>query len=219
MTKGNNAIPKVHHRKHWNPNASQKGNIKTWLDQPKRAQRRRRLRLLKAKKVYPRPLRTLRPIVSCPTVRYNYKKRLGRGFTPEEIRAAGSSPRFAATIGIRVDKRRRNLSDEALNANVARLKGYLAKMVLFPIRHKELKEFDAKNGKLPQNTSRWGPAERPTHTMSHKAVALEAPRALTAEEKAKGVFRFLKKNRNAVRFMGERMARANKKAEKERSKK
>lgn len=82
MPKGNNAIPHVHQKKHWNPCSSQKGNIKTFLNQPAQKHRRRRLRLLKAKKVFPRPLKSLRPQVNCPTVRHNMKKRLGRGFTP-----------------------------------------------------------------------------------------------------------------------------------------
>ena len=64
-------------------------------------------------------------MVSCPTYKYNLKQRAGRGFTLEEIKvicrpllrrlfganliyqAAGLSKKFARTIGIAVDHRRR----------------------------------------------------------------------------------------------------------------
>ena len=36
--------------------------------------------------VAPRPLGKLRPVVSCPTYKYNLKQRAGRGFTLEEIK-------------------------------------------------------------------------------------------------------------------------------------
>ena len=38
---------------------------------------------------------------------YNLKKRAGRGFTLEEIKAAGFSKSFARSVGIAVDHRRR----------------------------------------------------------------------------------------------------------------
>merc|ERR1712173_287102 len=68
--------------------------------------RRRQNRIAKAAKVAPRPLGKLRPVVSCPTYKYNLKQRAGRGFTLEEIKAAGLSKKFARTIGIAVDHRR-----------------------------------------------------------------------------------------------------------------
>ena len=70
-------------------------------------------------------------MVSCPTYKYNLKQRAGRGFTLEEVKvilplhrmcikmlfakictflftqAAGLSKKFARTIGIAVDHRRR----------------------------------------------------------------------------------------------------------------
>ena len=47
------------------------------------------------------------------TRRYNMKNRAGRGFSLDEIRGAGLQPRYARTIGIAVDHRRRNISTEA----------------------------------------------------------------------------------------------------------
>jgi len=214
MTKGNNAIPHVHQRKHFNPNASQKGNVKVWLDQPKRKETRRRLRLQKAKRIFPRPLKALRPSVACPTVRYNMKKRLGRGFTSAELKSAGVTPRYAATIGIKVDLRRKNASQEGLDANTARLKTYLSKLVLFPIGKKagkgEAPKAEQKTAK--QDRSRFGAAV--AHPATIKA-ALEPARKVTKEEKAKSAYSFLKKNLSAARFLGERIKRAAKKAAKE----
>lgn len=209
MVKGNKAIPHIHQRKHYVPNSSQSGNIKVFLDQPMRAQRRRRLRLVKAKRIFPRPLKLLRPTVRCPTVRYNMKKRLGRGFSIAELHAAKIKPRYAATIGIRVDKRRKNLSEEGLSANVQRLKSYLGKLVLFP-RGKKASSSEQKN--IVQDRSRWGAAAA-VHPSTVRA-AVEPMRALSADEKAKGVYGFLKKNISAQRFLGARIARAAKKSEK-----
>ena len=124
-----------------------------------RKKSRRNARELKAKKTFPRPVAgSLRPLVHPPTQRYNFKTRLGRGFTLEELKvrielsrvdarrasrtttgaartrvrcdprsrtetdgpivyarqAAGISKKMAPTIGICVDHRRRNRSEESL---------------------------------------------------------------------------------------------------------
>lgn len=47
-------------------------------------------RKAKAQQVFPRPVAgALRPVVSGQTVRYNMKKRAGRGFTLEELKVWG----------------------------------------------------------------------------------------------------------------------------------
>jgi len=214
MVKGNDAIPKVHQRKHWNPSSCQKGNYKVFLAQPKRKQTRRRLRIQKAKKVFPRPLKSLRPTVACPTVRYNFRKRLGRGFSTEEIKAAGITPRYAATIGVRVDVRRKNISEEGLNTNAQRLKTYLSKLVLFPINKKKAQKGDASEAdqKLGvQDRSRFG------RTVAHPSTikpAKSPARKISKAETDKSAYKFLKKNLSAVRFLGQRMVRAKTREEK-----
>ena len=213
MVKGNDAIPHVHQRKHFQPGSSQKGNFVTRLDQPKRAQHRRRQRLIKAKKSFPRPLRNLRPAVNCPTVRYNMKKRLGRGFSLEELNGAGLRPEYAATVGIRVDRRRKNLSEEGLALNTQRLKTYMSKLVLFPINHNKLQKGEADEAAQKaavQDRSRFG---KTVAAPSSIRAAVEAPRKLTADEKKRKAYRFLKQNISAVRFMGARIKRALKKEE------
>ena len=213
MVKGNDAIPKVHQRKHFQPNSAQKGNFVVRLDQPKRKEHRRRQRLIKAKKSFPRPLRNLRPSVNCPTVRYNMKKRLGRGFSEEELAAAGINASYAATIGIRVDRRRKNLSEEGLKLNTQRLKTYMSKLVLFPINHNKLRAGEA--DAAAQKTAVQDRSRR-SQTVADPAklrAPQEAPRKLSADEKKRSAYRFLKKNISAVRFMGARIKRAMKKEE------
>ena len=51
-----------------------------------RKQRRRQARLSKAAAVAPRPVDKLRPVVRCPTIKYNRRVRAGRGFTLLELK-------------------------------------------------------------------------------------------------------------------------------------
>merc|ERR1712222_216522 len=135
--KRNNIVPNQHFHKDW------QNYVKTWFNQPARKIRRRQDRVAKAAKVAPRPIGKLRPVVSCPTYKYNIKQRAGRGFTLEEIKAAGLSKKFARTIGIAVDHRRRNKSVESLQLNTQRLKEFKSKMILFPINAKKPRKGDA----------------------------------------------------------------------------
>ena len=108
MVKHNNMIQKVHLRKHWSR------FVRTWFNQPARKLRRSQARAAKAAAIFPRPLQKLRPIVNAPTRRYAGKLRYGRGFTLQEIRAAKLTPQFARTVGIAVDFRRQDTSEETL---------------------------------------------------------------------------------------------------------
>ncbi|CAL9167674.1 unnamed protein product [Musa hybrid cultivar] len=129
MVKHNNVVPNGHFKKHW------QNYVKTWFNQPARKTRRRIARQKKAVKIFPRPTAgPLRPSVQCQTLKYNMKSRAGRGFTLEELKAAGIPKKLAPTIGIAVDHRRKNRSLEGLQANVQRLKTYKAKLVIFPRR-------------------------------------------------------------------------------------
>ncbi len=92
--------------------------------------RRREARKAKAAAAAPRPVGLLRPTVRGQSARYNAKAKQGRGFSLAELRAAGLTPAAAATIGISVDHRRINKSEESLAANVARLTAYLKTVVV-----------------------------------------------------------------------------------------
>lgn len=138
MVKHNNVVPNGHFKKHW------QNYVKTWFNQPARKTRRRTARQKKAVKIFPRPTAgPLRPVVQCQTLKYNMKPRSGRGFTLEELKAAGIPKKLAPTIGIAVDHRRKNRSLEGLQANVQRLKTYKAKLVIFPRRSKKIKSGDS----------------------------------------------------------------------------
>merc|ERR1712183_822516 len=103
-----------------------------WFNQPARKERRRKTRSIKAAKVAPRPVKSLRPIVRCPTFKYNIKDRAGRGFTLEELKGTGLTKKMALTTGITVDHRRKNKSLESLKHNIQKVKGYQSKLILFP---------------------------------------------------------------------------------------
>ena len=107
--------------------------VKTWLDQPMKKKARRIARAEKAAASAPRPTDgALRPVVRCPTVKYHTRVRAGRGFTLAELKAVGISAKLAPTIGIAVDHRRKNRSEEGFRANVERLNEYKARLVVFP---------------------------------------------------------------------------------------
>lgn len=141
MVKHNNTIPNVHRRKHW------QRNVRTWLNQAGRKKRRLQARRAKAAAQAPRPLDNLRPSVRCMTVRYSHRPRLGRGFTLAEIKSVGLGVQFAKSIGISVDYRRKNKSQEGFDLNKARLTNYLSKLVLYP-RHDKKAVTKAKSGIL-----------------------------------------------------------------------
>lgn len=141
MVKHNNVLPNVHLRKHW------QRNVKVSLNQAGRKKRRLEARRAKAAATSPRPLERLRPAVRCQTIRYNHRTKLGKGFTLAEIKAVGLGVDFARSVGINVDHRRKNRSQEAFELNKSRLQAYLQKLVLYP-RHQKTPVTKAKNGIL-----------------------------------------------------------------------
>merc|ERR1711971_35308 len=130
-------IPNGHFHKDW------QNYVKTWFNQPARKFRRRQTRIAKAARVAPRPLGKLRPVVHCPTYKYDVKVRAGKGFSLEELKAAGLSKSYAQTVGIAVDHRRRNKSVESLQLNSQRLKEYKSKLILFPLNSKKPRKGDS----------------------------------------------------------------------------
>jgi large subunit ribosomal protein L13e len=138
MVKHNNVIPFQHFHKKW------ARRVKTWLDQPVQKRIRSEKRKIKAAKLAPRPASgALRPLVHCPTQKYNSKIRKGRGFTLEELKVAGINRQFAQTVGIAVDHRRTNKCEESLRLNVERLKEYKSRLIVFPRHLKSIKKGDA----------------------------------------------------------------------------
>jgi len=196
-------VPNGHFHKDW------QSYVKTWFNQPARKKRRHLKRLDKARRVAPRPAAgSLRPIVRCPTVRYHTKVRSGRGFTLEEIKRAGLGRGFARTIGIAVDHRRKNRSLESLQQNVARLKEYRSRLILFPLNKKKPAKGDSTAEEIKVAAQLKGPL-MPVRQPSKK----EKARVPTEEEKKFQAFQALRKARTDARLVGIRAKRAKEAAE------
>ncbi|CCG22426.1 Rpl13 ribosomal subunit [Candida orthopsilosis Co 90-125] len=186
---------KNHFRKHWQE------RVRVHFDQAGKKASRRQSRLRKAAKIAPKPIDSLRPVVRAPTIKYNRKVRAGRGFTLAEIKAVGLTPKYARTIGISVDHRRQNKSQETFETNVQRLKEYKSKLVIFD---KKTKASEAVSYEQV-STSATFPIEQPAIEQGTRAV--EVP-----EQSA---YRTLRLARNDKKYKGIREKRAKEKAEAE----
>ena len=203
MVSHNNILPNGHYNK------GAFTHIKTWFNQAARHTRRRLARQAKAAAVFPRPTAgLLRPAVRPPTQRSNYKVRLGRGFTVEELKEVGVSAAKARTIGISVDKRRRNKSVEAKETNVLRLKEYMSKLVVFP-RGSKVKKGDTPRDQLKnvaQNT------HREIIPLPKADLTTVKARAITKAEKEASAYATLRKARVDRKMWGKRNLKAIEKA-------
>jgi large subunit ribosomal protein L13e len=181
--------------------------VKVWFDQPGAKKRRRNARAAKAAKLGLKPIKSLRPAVRCPTLKYNTKLRQGKGFTLEEIKAAGLNRLYARSVGIPVDHRRRNRSEESLKANVERLQAYKARVVTVPARTKQNKgkKADLKSLDITRDVNAAFPIPA--------GVVPEKARAITAEEKEFDAFHTLRIARATHRHAGVKAAREKKAAE------
>lgn len=218
--KHNNVIPNNHFHKDW------QRRVRVHFDQPGRKHRRRQARLAKAAALAPRPVDRLRPVVRCPTVKYNRRVRAGRGFTLAELKEAGISRKLAPTIGIAVDHRRVNYSKESLVANVARLKDYKSRLILFPRRSGQFKKLDssaeevkAAKAAFTANGKTEGYVNRTSAVFPIKNVgAEEAISEVKRGDMPKGeeaAYRRLREARSDARYKGIRDKRAKEKAEEE----
>jgi len=202
----NNALPVGHFHKDW------QRRVRTWFDQPGRKLRRRKARKEKAARLGVRPLNLLRPAVRGQTIRYNRKLREGRGFTLAELKEAGIGRKEARGVGIIVDHRRRNISEEGKKLNVERLKEYKTRLIVFPRKAGKPKKGDSSPEELKAATTR--------ATLSlPEAYPAEAPRKITDEERAFDAYKTLRTARAHQRHEGARKVRAAKRDEEEASKK
>jgi len=203
MPKGNSIIPNAHFHK---KNLGKYGPYppKSRNNQASRKAVRRAARATKAAKVAPRPLKALRPSVQCATVKYNMRARLGRGFTRQELKDAKIDPKYARTIGIAVDNRRRNRCIESLQVNSARLKAYMAKLVVFPKKKKSPKAGDEKDAaKLASAEQQSTAAAFPLAPIDKSAQT----KAVTADMKKFNAYAKLRNERVMLRYAGIRAKR------------
>jgi len=202
----NNVLHRNHFRKDW------QRRVRTWFDQPGRKLRRRNARVAKAATLGVRPLQPLRPAVRGQTLRYNSKIREGRGFTFAELKEAGVPRKTARGLGIVVDHRRRNLSEEGKAINVQRLKAYKERLIVYPKKAGKPKKGDSTAEELKAETTRLALPLPP-------AVELEQPRKITAEEREFKAYRALRDARAEQRHAGAKKLRQQKKDEEEAAKK
>jgi large subunit ribosomal protein L13e len=132
------------------------------------------------------------------------------GFTLDEIKAAGLGVAFARSIGIAVDHRRKNRSQESLDLNRNRLQAYVSKLVLYP-RHDKTPVTKAKGGILNDTT-------KDAQKVTDKPLANSVPplirrvKTLSTGEVSKlkkdKVFRILRQEWSNQRNNGRRLAKA-----------
>jgi large subunit ribosomal protein L13e len=199
MVKHNVPIVDARFKKDWDHR--QKLNF----DIPQKRKARRAARKEKARKVFPRPIGNLKPLVHCPTIKYNRKLRLGRGFTLQELKAAKISPSFARTIGISVDERRTNASQESLQLNTQRLVEYTSKLILFPKRQKVPKDYTKMGGlKDSSEEERKNVTQQKSKSVLPFKQTLEdpEPRVIEEEERTHRAFKIVRNERKAARNVG-----------------
>ncbi|TQV97861.1 hypothetical protein V2A60_006422 [Cordyceps javanica] len=209
--KHNQKIVKNHFHKDW------QRRVRTHFDQAGKKASRRTARQAKAAALAPRPVDKLRPIVRCPTLKYNRKVRTGRGFTLTELKEAGIPRPLAPTIGIAVDFRRQNLSEESLAVNVARLKAYKERLILLPRKSNAPKKGDTKTDLSKVKTAANIASVLPV-AATDIAVKEIKKGDMPAPVKG-GAYVALRQARAEKRYLGAREKRAKDKAEAEGAKK
>jgi len=126
------------------------------------------------------------------------------------VQEAGIPRKLAPTIGIAVDPRRANLSEESLAANVERLKAYKQRLVLFPRSAKSPKagEASASDVKAAREAGHEGKVKQSNtfFPISNKVVVQEGKVADFESEEA--AFRKLRNARSDARLVGKREKRA-----------
>jgi len=187
MVKHNNVVPYQHFHKKW------ARRVKTWLHQPAQKRIRRERRREHAANIAPRPTAgSLKPLVRAPTQKYNSKVRLGRGFTLDELKAAGLESRYAKTVGINVDHRRTNKSEATFQLNVNRLQDYKSRLVVLS---KKTTKID-----IPQLTTELIPSPKREGAVSYIK--------LDGDAKEAKAYQALRAARNDARLVGIRLKKS-----------
>jgi len=137
------------------------------------------------------------------------------------LKEAGIPRTLAPTIGISVDHRRQNTSTESLTLNVARLKAYKTRLILFPRKSGQHKTLD---GSKEDVSSAKKSHQSNDGKISHSIKAVMAVENVKMSEaigevkkgempESKGAYRQLRDARSEARYVGMREKRAKAKAE------
>lgn len=138
------------------------------------------------------------------------------------MQEAGVPRKLAPTIGISVDHRRGNVSNESLSANVARLKEYKARLILFPRRSGQFKKLDSTAEQIKAVQDKEGFAKNVGSLFPvHNTTPVEAVTEVKKADMPKGdeAFQRLRLARIDARQLGARQKRAKAKAEEAAAKK
>jgi large subunit ribosomal protein L13e len=148
------------------------------------------------------------------TRKYSSKLRYGKGFTLQELAKAKISPDFARTVGIAVDHRRHDLSEEALQLNVQRLESYKSKLILFPRRSDKPKKGDIADSTADKLKST-GAQNVTRHVIEKpKRKLRQTPLKITKELTGAKIFRKIRQLRVNEKYRGKREKKARDDAEK-----
>ncbi len=144
-------------------------------------------------------------------LQYNVKAKLGRGFTLAELKGANINPKLAVTIGIAVDHRRTNKSEESFNKNVARLADYKARLIVFPKKNSKVAKGDSSLAECKEasqlKATLNGVPKRSTDAVSIGQV--------TEEMQNYKAYFTLRQARNEARLVGVRQKKAKEAAKKD----
>lgn len=143
----------------------------------------------------------------------NRRVRPGRGFSLAELKAAGIPRKLAATVGIAVDPRRQNLSEESLKANVERLQEYKKRLILFPRRNGKTKSGDASAEDVKAAKKGENIISSTSSILPIKNVAVFEEGSIANYEPTENAYRVLRESRAEARYQGARAKRAAAKAE------
>ena len=133
------------------------------------------------------------------------------------MKQAKISPQFAQTVGIAVDHRRHNTSEEAFQQNVQRLESYKSKLILFPRRADKPKKGDIHDSTAEKlKSAEAGKQNIHKHVIGKPSPKVrQSPQKITKEMKDVRVFRKLRQLISNKKNLGKREKRAKEAAEKE----
>lgn len=155
----------------------------------------------------------MRPVVRCPTIKYNRRVRAGRGFSLTELKEAGIPRKLAPTIGIAVDPRRQNLSEESLAVNVQRLKTYRSRLILFPRKVGKEKKGDASKSEIEDAKNLVTNLKLSAPIVNNSPSFTEIKKSEMPQPIEGGAYRKLRDARSEARNLGKREKRAKDKAD------
>lgn len=128
--------------------------------------------------------------------------------------AANISRHYAPTIGIAVDHRRQNLSEESIVGNVERLKEYMSRLIVFPRKSNNLKKGDSPKEDHKAETLTRLPTTVPAASGFSEIKKSDVPKPVEG-----GAYVALRQARANARYAGAREKRARDAADAEAAKK